>query len=291
VPCPQAPFDDEEHARQGQIRCRTRAGRALAIHWLVCPAAECPGIDAGCPPGFLSPAERAAFARLTFAKRRREWLLGRWTAKHLLQFSQHLHPTPSLDAVTVGNDPDGAPYLSVAREGRLPLSLSISHREERAFCALLHSPLPASSDASSAAVGAAIGADVERIEPRAPAFVRDFFTPGEARRVWACSPARRDTMVTVLWSAKEAVLKALRHGLRVDTRSVEIYHVAGIEDDLARAEAGDLAPVPWHTLDVRCALPGAGQLAAWWRPDGPYVLTLAVSCPEPIDCPGSQPGL
>jgi 4'-phosphopantetheinyl transferase len=231
----------------------------------------------------LSPAERAVFARLTFAKRRREWLLGRWTAKRLLQFSQHLYPTPSLDAVTVGNDPDGAPYLSVNREGRLPLSLSISHREERAFCALLLSPLPASSDASSAAVGA----DVERIEPRAPAFVRDFFTPGEVRRVWACPPAMRDTMVTVLWSAKEAVLKALRQGLRVDTRSVEICHVAGIEGDRSLAGAGGRASEPWHVLDVRCALPGAGHLAAWWCPDGPYALTLAASCSEPIDCPGS----
>lgn len=283
MPCPQAPSGGGEHARQGRILCQTRAGRALAIHWLVCPAEECPGSDPGCPPAFLSPAERAVFARLTFAKRRREWLLGRWTAKRLLRFSQHLCPTPSLDAVTVGNDPDGAPYLSVDREGRLPLSLSISHREERAFCALLLSPLPAGSDTGSAAVGA----DVERTEPRALAFVRDFFTLDEARRVWACPPAMRDTMVTVLWSAKEAVLKALRQGLRVDTRSVEIYHIAGIENDLFLAEAGDQASKPWHVLGVRCALPDAGHLAAWWRPDGQYVLTLAASCPEPIDCPRS----
>ena len=84
---------------------------------------------------------------------------------------------------------------------------------------------PTTSDAAVHTVGA----DIEHVEPRDPAFVRDFFTTGEAERVWRCPAKQRDTLVTVLWSAKEAVLKVLRLGLTVDTRRVELRHVVGLE--------------------------------------------------------------
>jgi len=234
------------------------------IYWLVRPAVECPGIGrTALPPDFLSATERQTYARLTFPKRRREWLLGRWTAKRLLQLSLEAYRLLPSNAITVGNDPDGAPYLSVDGKGRLPLSLSISHRGERAFCAFSPSTVPS------------IGADLERVDPRDPAFVQDFFTPQEANRVCKCPPSMRDTLITVIWSAKESVLKALRQGLRVDTRRVEIGHVA----DLGISEAPgtrNLKPGTWHVVQVSCTLPDAGRFLAWWRPDGGDVLTLAV---------------
>jgi hypothetical protein len=89
------------------------------IYWLVRPAADCPDVESGAsPPGFLSAAERETYTRLTFPKRRREWLLGRWTAKRLLQLSIEAYRAFPLSAITVGNDPDGAPYLSVDGRGR-----------------------------------------------------------------------------------------------------------------------------------------------------------------------------
>ena len=250
------------------IRRRLR----LVIHWLICPADECPGIDKGTsPPDFLSTSERATYAKLAFPKRRREWLLGRWTAKRLLQLSQEAYRLLALNAITVGNDPDGAPFLSVDGEGRLPVSLSISHREERAFCALSPSLSPP------------IGADVERVEARDLAFVRLFFTPDEAERVWACPPSTRDTLITVIWSAKEAVLKALHQGLRVDTRSVEVRRVAGLKGDTApRSSSTCRAPDDWRELTISSRLPGAAHIVAWWRRDGGYVLTLAATSPTPI---------
>jgi 4'-phosphopantetheinyl transferase len=231
------------------------------IDWLTCLADDCPGLGADHPPGFLSAPERQALAELSFLKRRREWLLGRWTAKCLLQRCQPAYRACALHAISVGNDDDGAPYLSVEGTGRLAMSLSISHRDDRAFCAL--SPtLPPS-----------VGVDLERIEPRDPAFVRDFFTAGEDARIWACPPVRRDTLVTVVWSAKESVLKALRHGLRVDTRSVEILHVTGLEN--VRAAAQPPLKEAWYNVQIRCALPGTAPIHAWWRPWGGYVLTMA----------------
>jgi 4'-phosphopantetheinyl transferase len=246
------------------------------VDWLTCLADDCSQLRADDPPGFLSAAEHKVLAGLRFPKRRREWILGRWTAKQLLQRSQPAFRELSLQSITVGNDADGAPYLRVDGTGRLSMSLSISHREDRAFCAL--SPtLPPS-----------IGADLESVEPRDPAFVRDFYTAGENARVWACPPPRRDLLVTAIWSAKEAVLKALRHGLRVDTRTVEILHVAGIEKEAIAAEHPTKKEpvrwppaVSWHAIQVKCLpdlLPDearAGLVSAWWRPWDDYVLTLA----------------
>ncbi|MBL7200314.1 MAG: 4'-phosphopantetheinyl transferase superfamily protein [Anaerolineae bacterium] len=230
------------------------------IHWLVCPADACPGLEDGAaPPGFLSTPERETYAGLAYPKRRREWLLGRWTAKRLLRLSLARYGELSLRAITVGNDPDGAPFLSVDREGRLPVSLSISHRQDRAFCALSPSPAPP------------IGADIERVEPRDPVFVHDFFTTGEAQLVQHCPPAARDTLVTVMWSAKESVLKTLRLGLRADTRRVEIQDVGGIEPASPESDGEG----GWRQVQVQSTLPGATHLCAWWRRDGTYVLTLA----------------
>ena len=224
---------------------------------------------------------------------RREWLLGRWTAKHLLKHARAEYADLPLDEISVGNDPDGAPYLSVADEGRLALSLSISHRSTRAFCALL-SPPPRSSGGDRTAIQT-VGADMEVVEPRDPAFVRDFFTSGEAERVWRCPDEKRDTLVTVLWSAKEAVLKVLRLGLTVDTRRVELLHVEGLE---APTETTAPPPLfsPWASIVVHCSLPGTGPFYAWWRLQANDVLTLAAPAvandpPQPQRRPWPCPSL
>jgi 4'-phosphopantetheinyl transferase len=245
------------------------------IYWHLCPAQDCAEVDTT-RPDFLSASERRTYAGLRFPKRRHEWLLGRWTAKQLLQRSLEAYRGLPLTAISVNADPDGVPYLSVDGEGRLPASLSISHRSGHAFCAL------------SPGVSPSIGADIERVEPRAAAFVNDFFTPGEAERVWACPTTARDTLVTVIWSAKEAVLKALREGLRMDTRSVEIGHVPGIETPTRAAQAlhpsmimrhveNKASDAQWPPVAVTCSTPGMFRFAAWWRPDGDYVLAMAAA--------------
>jgi 4'-phosphopantetheinyl transferase len=187
--------------------------------------------------------------------------LGRWTAKRLLRLSDPAYRDLELNAISVGNDPDGAPFLCVQGIGRLALSLSISHRQERAFAALCAS-FP-------------VGADIERVEAHAPSFVRDYFTAQEAERVFGAPPQRRDALATVIWSAKEAVLKAVRLGLRVDTRTVEVRHVQGMEPDQG-AEGLSLDPEAWYEMRIVTTLPDEPHFAAWWRPDGDYVLTLAV---------------
>jgi 4'-phosphopantetheinyl transferase len=215
---------------------------------------------------FLSKAERTTYEGLRIEKRRREWLLGRWTAKQLLRRSRIAYANVPLTAITVGRDTDGAPYLAVETNqgdpGRLSLCLSISHRGEKAFCAISDTQI--------------IGADIEHVEARHPAFVHDFFTASENAHVWASPTATRDTLITVIWSAKESALKVLREGLRLDTRCVEITRVDGIE---AGSKIGKhVAPArEWHPIQMQCTLPNAPRFAAWWRPDGGDVLTLAMA--------------
>jgi len=266
--------------RRGLDRYTAGDGCGIDIWWLICLASEVPIGDAGSPPSFLSDRELEAFAQLRFAKRRREWLLGRWTAKRLYLRCRDTCQAPLMRAVSVANDPDGAPYLLTDGEGRLPLSLSISHRQERAFCALACSSL------------CAVGADVERVEPRDPAFVHDFFTPSECALVSRCPAPLRDTFVTILWSAKEAVLKAMRHGLRADTRQVQIGHPA--QFSMARSPGGspeDELPETWWQLDVSTAWPDAAHIAAWCAVGGDYVYTLAIATPPTSDSPDSTPVL
>ncbi len=50
------------------------------------------------------------------------------------------------------------------------------------------------------------------------AFVADYFAPEEQTLIAHSSPADRELMLALLWSAKESALKALREGLRLDTR-------------------------------------------------------------------------
>lgn len=80
--------------------------------------------------------------------------------------------------------------------------------------------------------------------------------------------------VTLAWSAKEAVLKALGTGLRVDTRKVEIGRPSKIE-------CGGLSC--WRPLAVRSALFEDGGCWLWWRRQGEFVMTLA-ALPVPVQC-------
>lgn len=222
------------------------------IHWLVQPAATLPN---PLHDGVLSAAEANVYAGLTVEKRRADWLLGRITAKQLAQ--SYLDNTtgraPSLDAIIVAAEPDGAPYASLGG-ARLPVSLSISHSHGTALCALVE-----------ASAGQSLGCDIEWIEPRDPSFGAEFFTAREQAQA-AASP-EPDVALTALWSAKEAVLKAVREGLRIDTRQVEIILPAVLGAE-------------WSPLEIAVSAALAsrfpGAWSGWVRRHEGFVLTMAL---------------
>jgi 4'-phosphopantetheinyl transferase len=211
----------------------------------------------------LSVTEQARYARLKIEKRRRDWLLGRWTAKHLLQtyLSQPSHEVVPLDALVVESRADGVPFAVWCRGAEsqlLTVQLSISHSQAHAFCALA----PQSSHACTS-----LGADIEKVEPRSSAFVADFFTPDEADSVWRASDQQRALLVTLIWSAKEAALKALHKGLSADTRRISVV-----------CDLTDRTTCAWAPLrfDLDPGAFGESTASGWWRVAGEFVLTLAV---------------
>ena len=204
------------------------------------------------PPDCLSADEMARYHQLRFPKRRAEWLAGRWAAKSLLcEVVPALAGLPAT-SVTVANEAEGAPYVQVSGQ-ILPGCLSLSHRGTQAAAAWV------------ASENIRIGIDLELVEPRQPVFVSDYFTAAEADWVNAQPVAQRDRLVTLVWSAKEAGLKALRKGLRLDTRAIEILRVANSSNGIG-----------WVELEEKMHIPPYSSFRIWYRDEGQYVLTLAL---------------
>lgn len=199
-------------------------------------------LESGYPPslGFLAAGERVRAASMKVPRRRDEFLLGRWVAKSLIASVLDCAPGPALE---VRAAPSGQP-LAFLDGAPLRLSISISHRHGLALAALDES-------------GSALGADLEHVEPRSAAFVRDFFTP---REMDAIASGNAEVLANLIWSAKESALKALGTGLRSDTRSVEV-------------ELDPLVAGPWQKLRIL----GARPLQGYWRRHGEHVLTVVGS--------------
>ncbi len=243
------------------------------IYYLVQSTAAHPDLPRGIPPaGLLNGAEERAFRRLMTNKRREDWLLGRWTAKRLLQAVVQRERGEYLEAssFTIINAPSGAPIVTSGYFANA--ALSISHRDGYALCA---AAAPCCQDGLRLL---ALGADIERVESRDLVFAADYFTEAELARVRKAPEAARDLLVSAIWSAKEATLKALRLGLTVDTRTVS-----------CSIDAVEPATAGWLPFQVSCqaALPGrrAPALKGWWRVMDEHVLTLVA---EPRLCSTAQ---
>jgi 4'-phosphopantetheinyl transferase len=242
------------------------------------------------PRSFLSPIELDQFNLFRFPKRRDEWLLGRWAAKTLL------HSLPafqqfSLDQIEICNTPHGAPFINLPGQIIPAGRLTISHSGTLALCAFTSS------------LDMYVGADLEKIEPRTGTFVLDYFTPAEIQLVDTCPAETRAALVTLVWSTKESMLKALQVGLRWDTRKVEVQEVR--RDGIPPLHPIAASPGIWQEIRVgetvangfiqpasaldsgTCgtATPDTGTLdwAAWWQRLDGFILTLACYATRPSD--------
>lgn len=224
------------------------------------------------PPGdaWLALGERAVLARIRIEKRRREYRLGRWTAKRLLAACLGWPGTApgemaALAAVEIRAAEDGAPevYLEGAPAA---LAISISHSGELALACV-------------GPEGSWLGCDLEVIEARSPEFIADFFCPEEQALIAAAPAEEWPLLATLIWSAKESALKALRQGLREDTRSARVVLV------------GDPPDAGWGRLRVERAeggCPGPAAFEGWWRVEDGAVLTVVAAGRErsPLTLPG-----
>jgi 4'-phosphopantetheinyl transferase len=233
---------------------------AVPIYWTLVDRTRV-DLDHGSP--WLSPAEQQTLAAFRFPKRRDEWLLGRYAAKSLLR-SLPAYRALSPQVIEVHNAPEGVPALALPVGTPSPGCLTISHSGPYALCAL------------SAGPDLRIGADLERVETRSEDFIEDYFTPGEREMVHAARRESRDLVATLVWSLKEAMLKALGVGLRWDTRRVEVSEtdsLPGVGED-------------WHALQVSDHENARRPWAAWAQARDGYVLTAAALPGEGCD-PGA----
>lgn len=209
--------------------------------WLTRSLAEVPADDA-----WLTPSERRVLTGLRFARRRADWRLGRWTAKAAVGHWLEMAP----ERIEILAAEDGAPeaWLDGAHA---PVSVSLSHRGGRALAVV-------------AGEGHSTGCDLELIETRSPAFVREWLSPCEQRRIVDCADGERALVANLIWTAKEAAAKVRREGLRLDVRRavVNTSGVGGPETDY------------WKPL--RVDWPDTQQATSgWWRVEPGWVMTVA----------------
>jgi 4'-phosphopantetheinyl transferase len=224
----------------------------MDLYWLEQSAQDMPHHNR-----WLGPQELKQLQGLIFLKRRMDWRLGRWTAKCAIA-AQRQFPLDSqlLANIEICASPSGAPDAFIS--GRpANMIISLSHRDGIALCTLSSVPLR-------------LGCDVELVEPRSMAFVEDYFT-FEERDFVSRSPRRdHDCLITLLWSAKESALKAMREGLRLDTCSVVV------RPDLRQ-------PKGWTSLQ---AYRRSGEIFyGWWREESGILRTVVadVCSNQPIE--------
>jgi 4'-phosphopantetheinyl transferase len=193
---------------------------------------------------WLTEAEREVLARLRVPKRRGDWLLGRWTGKRALVLSGAAGTEKD---VAILASASGAPEAFVL--GRpAGASLSLTHSHGLAVAAL-------------GPAGSRLGVDLEAIEERSAGFLGDWFTEAEQSFVAGAEAGETALAATLVWSAKESVMKALREGLRIPPRAVEVSPGRGPADGA------------WRPFAARRR--GEETWQGWWKAEAGFVLCAA----------------
>ena len=151
----------------------------------------------------LTPSERATCASIAGAQQRRNWRAGRLAAKRAVQQMVDESEARQID---VGSSRAAPPTLMILdAEGRrreLEVVVSISHRDGRAVAAAVPG-------------GLRVGVDLEPARAVPRRLARYFLSREELGRA-GCGD------VTVLWTLKEAVWKALRLGGEMPFKDLEL---------------------------------------------------------------------
>jgi 4'-phosphopantetheinyl transferase len=207
--------------------------------WLTSSLAELPeGV------AWLGARERRVLAGLRIEKRRTDWLLGRWTAKAAVAAWLDVRAR----TVEIVAAADGAPEAWV-HGVRAPVSVSLSHRAGRALAVVTSAP-------------DVVGCDLELVEPRSPAFVREWLAGTEQMLVATFDGRDRDRVVNLLWTAKEAAAKVRREGLRLDVRRAAV----GVGEPARRGAAWRALSAEWRE---------GGTTAGWCRDEPGWVMAVA----------------
>lgn len=240
----------------------------MDVIWVEQSAGDVPTED-----DWLSAREQSVLGDMRIPKRRADWRLGRWTAKHAVAaYLEFPADAVSLATIEIRQSASGAP-ATFFQGTPANLSISISHRAGIGACAV-------------AAPGTMLGCDLELIEPHSDAFIADYFTDDERVMVAQTPAADRTCIAALIWSAKESALKALGMGLRLDTRCVSV-----VLSGHPREKAGEprkprpdpsVSALPNTTADwspLRVCHADHQTFYGWWRSAGNLLRTVVTTPP------------
>ncbi|MDR3387812.1 MAG: 4'-phosphopantetheinyl transferase superfamily protein [Rudaea sp.] len=129
--------------------------------------------------------------------------------------------------------------------------------------------------------GQALGTDLETPRRLRPVLdlARRYFDPAEAALLAGLPADRREAAFMRLWSCKEAVLKALGHGIAFGLhRLVFELDASGRVLGLQKLD-GEPTPALWHVVQLRPAPAYSGAVA--WRGPARRIHAYAASPPMP----------
>lgn len=204
------------------------------------------------PETFLSHKETEKFASFKIEKRRRDWLGGRYAAKTLLKGS--LNPETPLSAIEISYDTTGRPVWA---GGRPPRLISITHSGP--FCAA----------ACGGEKTTFLGIDLEKAEPRAEAWYKDYFHKNELSLATNHYSLITIQLATRLWTQKEALLKALGLGLKADPLDINL---AGDMPQFSRAALKRYEELGSPAFSMATFLPEAGWYLSIVSENAPNLL-------------------
>jgi phosphopantetheine--protein transferase-like protein len=158
---------------------------------------------------YFSLEEQAEYSRFKVIKRQFEWISSRIISKKMIRQILKREKINFTD-IRIQKEETGQPYIYITGQGRLEGKFSLSHSNGYVFCGY------------SLSKELMFGLDLEKIEARSLEFVQDYFSSKEIERYQVLDGKDKDEYTTMVWSAKESVLKTLGLGLSIDTRKVEI---------------------------------------------------------------------
>jgi len=210
----------------------------------------------------LNRKEREVFAKLRLPPRAlASWLLGRVVAKDAVR----VHLSLDVCMADVGIDPGehGRPTATLP-DGDVPV------------ISLAHAGYDAVAVAGNARALTGVGIDLELMRPVETSVVDDAFSSRERRLIEAAARGRDDGLdawYVSAWCAKEAVGKALGHGLLGGPRSVEILDIDPETGRLSTQIGGALA----QAVGQQIGRPGGEIRAeAYRRVAGDRVIALCL---------------
>jgi phosphopantetheinyl transferase len=207
----------------------------------------------------FGPLEWDEYSRLKIPARLAEWEASRLAVKKMIKEAVPGTESLPLPSIQIQKEASGAPYVVVDGLGRLPGCLSISHSNGFVFIGYAEETT-------------LFGVDLELVAERSKEFVLDYFTETEIEYLENCAADHKPSIITLLWSAKEAALKAARLGLRLDTRRIEITPHACFE----------ISPF-WQTASINCLELGLNFPRLFWRSEEGFIQTYCVNSMGPVE--------